>query len=173
MVNINKLIGLCLFSFTYLISLVQIYAIYNIEADSRLFFYYKIVFYFFASLGLLNHFMVSITDPGKITHNNNLKFLDFYTETRSKAILRAVEFEKNNKHMMKPPAEDEVEEDNDNSDIENDDNVYEDTKMSIDLIKDIQVKYNITLQKCMKCNIVQVPEVRHCYICMGYGLNNI
>jgi hypothetical protein len=172
MVSFNKIIGLTLFTFTYIISGVQIFAVYKINTnDDSYLNFYKIIFYLLAFGALLSHLMVSISDPGKITHENNLQYLDFYTTTRGVALMRADKFnlDQKDKRVIEAPA-DFYEDDETDSDIENDDNEYSESKITIDVVKDIEAKFKVNLEKCRKCNVVKVPEANHCFICQGYVL---
>jgi hypothetical protein len=163
----NRTVGYLLMFFTYLISAVQIYAIYKITlSDSAYLSLFKNMFYISAFLALFSHFKVALTNPGKITHFNNLDMIDFYSSTRKLAMARAEKFNKDgmSKGLINPPGE--FDEDEDDSDIEYDDNEYPDTPITVDKVRSLSE--TIGIEKCRKCKVLKLPETNHCYICEGY-----
>jgi hypothetical protein len=167
----NRFIGYLFMTFTYLIAIIQICAIYKISMIDAIYLpLFKNMFYISAILAILSHLRVAITDAGKITHENNLDFIDFYTRTRKIAMLRADKFNKDglNKGLINAPDEFNDEED-DNSDIEYDENEYPESLISVEKVKSLSE--TVCIEKCRKCKVYKLPETNHCYICEGYSID--
>ena len=163
---IDKLINRGLFTLTYILILFQAYTVNYIEdnTDSYLS-YIQYIYYFFCIMTTISHLTTSLTEPGKINHDNNLNYIDFYQQTRSISLNRAELFNKNS--QIKPPELD-LNDSEDDSDIEGDDHIYKPSKLDKNDIYLIKEKFGICLTNCVKCNVFRVYGARHCSSCHGY-----
>ena len=161
----NKFLNKFLFFLTYFLIVLETYAIYSIEDSSDSYVhYYKYIFYFFSLMTILSHLATSLTNPGMITHSNNINYIDFYYQSRLHAIQRAEEF--NKKPLLKPSIID-PDDSEDASDIEDDDMEYPESNMREQDISIIKNRFGVNITKCEKCKVYRVSGARHCSSCHG------
>jgi hypothetical protein len=113
---------------------------------------------------IISHLATTLTNPGKITHDNNVNYIDFYYQSRLYGIQRAQTF--NEKPLLKPPIIDS-DDSEEGSDIEDDEFDYTDSKLRNEDIEIIKNKFGVSVTKCEKCKVYRVSGSRHCSSCHG------
>jgi hypothetical protein len=138
--------------------------------DSFLF-YHKTLYFITSILVICSHFQASFTDPGIITHKNNLKLLEIYVSIHQKNNKNLEKINNHYKHLF--------EEDNSFleylSDDEECDIGYEYDLNSLiqdSSMNEINEKFNIKLNRCRKCMVVRIPNAHHCTKCKGCVLKH-
>lgn len=172
MAILRKLFGILVFLLTYILIFLQIYIINgiddNYDTKGTYLNYFKL--FFFASLvvSTISHLQASMTDPGKITHKNNIRFLEFYCATRSIAVRNADVWNMKNLHFLKQHTIDKELEEICESDCESDDKIYEESPVfTQDKLNEINKKFGFSFEKCPACNVGRMPNVNHCLYCEG------
>jgi hypothetical protein len=172
MAILRRLFGISVFLLTYVIIFLQIFIINEIDdkydIKGTYLYYFKLFFFATLVVATLSHLLASMTDPGKITHKNNIRFLEFYCATRSIAVRNAEEWNMKNLHFLKQHKIDEDLEELCESDCEYDDKIYEESPVFTgDQLKEINTKFGYSFEKCPSCNVGRMPNVNHCLYCEG------
>ena len=147
-------------------------AISTIEFTSYLLFH-KIIFYFFTFFVIYCHLKASTTDPGKITHQTNPRYIDFYLCLYESSMNNAIEYtrqrgEKSIQEILKKLDE----EGGNDSGSEYDDKEYEPvTTITDENMNKIMTKYKLRLNRCPQCYVVRPNRAHHCPSCRGCILN--
>jgi hypothetical protein len=161
-----------LFCLYLIFVLVQIYVVLSID-DKRIknatfLFYFKNLYFVFIFISSICHIQSSITNPGKIVHDNNVEYIDFYVTTRSIGVKRAEIFNRSSRHLIRAPVEDEDNDEEEYSDTENDDNIYMPSPFFTDeKIQGLNKELEYEFSRCTKCNVCRMPNVHHCSLCQG------
>lgn len=169
----KKLLGWILFTLTYILLFLQIFVTSQIdeEYDKRGFNYlynFKLLFYASLFMVVICHFQSSFTNPGKLTHNNNIRYLEFYCATRSMAVKNAENWNTKNQHLIKHTKLDEEDEDLLESDCDYDDTEYEESPVfTEEKLNGINTQFGYNFKKCPACNVGRMPNVNHCLYCEG------
>lgn len=144
-------------------------SISNIEFITYLPFH-KIVFYFFLFLTLISQLKSSFTDPGKITHDTNPRYIEYYLLLYENSMIQAQQFtkEKGSANLAKIIDAMNKEDGYISDESDYDDFEYEAvTSVPDELVAKIETKYKIRLRRCDQCYIVRPNRVHHCAICRG------
>lgn len=168
----NKFLGRLLFLTYYLMTFAQIYSIYLMKepvGSNSYLIYFKSLFYALNILVIISHLQSSFTDPGKIKHSNNVTYIEFYCKMRALAVKRAEIINNNLRHLIRP--QNPIYEDNDDedlSDCENDDYIYEKSnEITENFIQELNKSNGLNFELCKKCHVARAPGSHHCSICEG------
>lgn len=170
--NFNLLsdkLSLFLFSLVYIIIIIQTLGIYNsrdFDVTSYLVIH-KVIYYLVLILTIWSHLNCTFTDPGKITHERNPHYVEFFINIRDYAIQRAIQF---NKTYAKILFDNAKKEDLDESDEYTDYDSYDYpmvTSILDDAAEKVSKHHNVTLKRCDRCFVIRTPGTRHCSRCQG------
>lgn len=172
----DKLMGIFCFLLIYVFAGIQIYVLINVEDGQKIkntsyLYFWKNVSFILLFLSTICHLQSSFTDPGLITHSNNIEFIDFYSDTRSLAVSRANLYNKSSRHLIRPPEDDEEFD----SDCEYDDSYYAESPLfNEEKINEMNKEFGYELSQCKKCKVCRMPGVHHCVTCQGciYSLDH-
>jgi len=143
-------------------NLITVFIIWDNE-DSWLF-YTKMLFYFNAAMSIWSHVMASITNPGAITHDNNVHVLELYINTHSHCVKNADNFNIRFRDILKKQEDGkESDSDLDNSDWGHQYDIHSPIRNAA--IEEISKQYRIKLTRCTKCLVVRPPRAHHCTRC--------
>ena len=169
----KEYLGILLFSLTYLAIGSQAIGVFLTWDEDILTYllFHKLLFGLIASLAVISHIRASFTNPGRITHDNNMSILEFYINTHQNYIDKAEDlniqyrqyFQMVKKTM--PP-----EDDSDHSDLESGDEGYEysqNTEIKDEKIEEINKEHKMKFERCKRCYVVRVPNTHHCSKCQS------
>ena len=161
-------VGLILFVIVYISIFFQMVGVYTTTDDSleSNLFYHKLFFTFICFLSITSHIKASITNPGKIDHDNNSCVCTFYLQVHHLPMERAkrIMAQGHAKMLFENFNEDDEKEDEDNS--ESDDETYGPySSISEETRTHICKKFDVEFKRCDKCYIVRTPRVHHCRVC--------
>lgn len=151
------------------IQTITIIMIKDNESDSYLF-YHQIYYYIICFMSIWCHIKASITEPGKITIDNNPSMIEFYLNIHDLGLKRADKFNQTYGEVFfknMGEGEDELkEEEEDQSDY--DETEYEPTtSIRDDIVEKISNEYKLQLKRCEQCYVVRPPRCHHCSVCKG------
>lgn len=128
--------------------------------------YHKIIYLLNCILVILCHIQSSITNPGIITHENNLRVIELYISTHQHCIQNADSYNKKFKDMLEEEKDEgEYVTEDDNFDFGHSYSVK--TNIRDAAIVEISKEYKVKLTRCRKCLVVRVPNAHHCTKCKG------
>lgn len=161
-------VGFILFIAVYISILFQMIGVFstkddNIESNLP---YHKIFFLIISILSIWSHLKASVTNPGKIDHDNNSCVCTFYLQVHHLPMERAKRIMAQGyaKMLFENFNEDEEKEEEEGSD--SDDETYAPySSISEETRKHISKKFDVEFKRCDKCYIVRTPRVHHCRIC--------
>jgi hypothetical protein len=169
-----------LFVFFHIAFCFQIHIVYEANMllqnnKNNYLWFFTLCFCIFSLLYLISYYKTLKTDPGKINHDNNLTYIDFYYQTRIIGLKRAEQYNKNKNFLYNEKnSEDnnqyvlEFVSDSEDEDYPDDKKDYKNasnTKILDEDIKRLNKTFNIILYRCRKCNIVRTMGVHHCRQC--------
>lgn len=164
----NDKISICLFISIYLLFFFFLTLVNSVRDDgeSYFLFLYKFFFYFNAVMSIWCHLKCCLTNPGKITHELNPFYLEFYVQIRSEGIYRALAFQERFGAQFFSKMNDV---DIDSAEFTDDDCTDYQAKTSIqpDSMVKISDNHKLKLTRCSRCYVVRVPGARHCSRCQG------
>jgi hypothetical protein len=172
-ITFNKILGKILFLSTYALIFFQAYGTFlitdEIHKNNSYLSFYKCFLFILIILSIISHFRAAYTNPGKITHENNFQFLEFYCTTRTIAVKRSEFFNKSaGSRLLRPPVDIDDDPDDNFSDYENDDNEYTPSTVFTDeKINELNKEYGYSFNLCKKCNVGRMPGAHHCSQCAG------
>ena len=117
-------------------------------------------------MSVWSHIMASITDPGSITHQNNIHVLEIYINLRTHCVKNADNFNAKFRSVLLKMKDDEIHEsesDLDYSDYGFNYEIHSDIRDSA--MADISKEYKIKLTRCKRCLCVRPPRSHHCTRC--------
>lgn len=152
----------------YIILLIEtcsVIYIWDEDKESYLL-YMKILYLLNLVMSVWSHIMATVTDPGKITHDNNIHALEIYINLRSHCVKNADKFNAKFRSVLLKMKDDEIQESD--SDLDHCDygfnyDIHSDIRDSA--IKDISDEYKIKLTRCKRCLCVRPPRSHHCTRC--------
>ena len=161
-------LGIILFISSYILIIFLTFGIFitNDLTDDSFLIYHKTLFLIICILVILSHFQSAITNPGIITHENNVRVLELYISTHQHCIKNADLYNAKFKELL----EQENEEDECITSDDNDDFGYFydlNTQICDSDMNEICEKYKVKLTRCRKCLVVRVPNTHHCTKCKG------
>ena len=163
---------------TYIMFFLQFLIVFlstDKKSKESFLYYHKLYYYILLFMSLWSQIKCIITDPGKITHENNPSVIEFYLNVHEIAIKRAAQFNKtygqslfdkqNRKRFFKRLNEDE---DEDEVISDQDESEYEPlTSITDDIMNNISNEYKTKLKRCFQCFVVRPPKSHHCSFCKG------
>lgn len=164
-------ISMVVFPFVYIMILtetISVYFIWDGDKDSWLF-YTKLLYLFNTIMSIWSHIMATITDPGSITHQNNVHVLEIYINIRSHCVKNADNFNAKFRSVLLKMKDEELQEsdsDLDNSDYGYSYDIHSDIRDNA--IEEISKEYRIKLSRCKRCLVVRPPRSHHCTRCKKY-----
>lgn len=160
-------IGLLLFFLVYILLGYFCYGVHSAK-DHDLTSYlviHKLLFYVCAFMSLWCHIKCATTNPGRITHELNPYFIEFYINIREEAILQAIRFNETYGKYIFSKMKD-VDGYNSDEFTDYDSHEYEAvTSIQNNAMDLVSKQNNIRLKRCDRCYVVRVPGVRHCKRC--------
>jgi len=168
----KEYLGIILFSLTYIAIASQAIGVYMTWDEDILTYIliHKLYFAFIAVLAVISHIRASFTNPGRISHENNIGVLEFYFSTHKEYISKAEGLNNVYRHYFQgikramPPDHGE----SDHSEIESGDENIEysrSTDIPDSQIEEINKEWKINLERCKRCFVVRVPNTHHCSKC--------
>jgi len=162
-----------LFLFCYIAILSQVAGVYFTWDDDILTYItvHKIFFSVIVVLATWSHVKASFTNPGRISHENNLNTLEYYITSHKAYIEKAedlnIQFRQQFALLRKtmPP-----ESDSDNSEIDSGDEDVEysqSTTISDAQIEQINKEHKSKFERCKRCFVVRPPQAHHCSKCQS------
>lgn len=127
---------------------------------------HKFLIYFSSFMSILCHIRCTFTDPGKITHELNPYYIEFYCQIREQGLLQAMKF---NEKIDRKAFFKMLKSGYDSDEFsEYDSTEYEAvTSIQNEDINKLTKSNLISLKRCFKCYIVRIPGVKHCQKCQG------
>lgn len=127
---------------------------------------HKFLIYFSSFMSILCHIRCTFTDPGKITHELNPYYIEFYCQIRETGLLQAMKF---NEKVDRKSFFKMVKTGYDSDEFSDYDPAEYDAVTSIqnEDINTLTKNNLISLKRCFKCYIVRIPGVKHCSKCQG------
>jgi len=162
-------IGTALFSFIYLMLFLFTYGVSSAKDEDLTSYlvFHKLLFYINALMTVWCHIKCFLTNPGKITHELNPHFIEFYSQIRGEAILKAIKFNETYGKYLFSQMKD-VEDYDSNEFTDYDSFEYEAvTSIQNDVMEKVSKENNIKLKRCDRCYVVRVHGTRHCNKCQG------
>lgn len=167
----KEYLGIFLFCFTYFAIASQVIGVYFTWDEDILTYllWHKIYFGAIAFLAILSHIRASFTNPGRITHDNNVSVLEFYMTTHKDAKDKAEGMNIQYKHLIQmwkrsmPPLEDD-----EHSDIDSGDENVEysrDSDISDKKLEELNSDLKMNFERCKRCYVIRVPKTHHCSKC--------
>jgi palmitoyltransferase len=167
----KQFLGIFLFSLTYIAIFSQAVGIYFTWDEDLLTYllFHKIYFSVIAILAIVSHIRASFTNPGRITHDNNISILEFYISSHknytSKAEDLNIQYRQYFQMVKKTMPPDDG---SDHSETESGDEEYEysqNTEISDKKIDELNIETKMNFERCKKCFVVRVPNTHHCSKC--------
>ena len=132
---------------------------------------HKMIFYLIAMMIFTCHLKATTTDPGKITHYNNLAIIEYYYhlhQTAMKNAQRKIQEKGGEEEIKKMIFKLNEEEGQLPEESEDDSYEYEQiTSIPDDILNEIINKYKMNLTRCLQCYVVRPNRSHHCAICKG------
>jgi len=168
----KEFLGVFLFTLTYLAIATQAVGVYLTWDEDILSYilFHKLYFSLIAILAIISHIRASLTNPGRISHDNNVSVLEFYISKHKEYINKAEEFNLMYRRYFEtirktmPPDYG----DSDHSEIDSGDEDVEysqDTEISDKKIEEINKEWKMNFERCKRCFVVRVPNTHHCSKC--------
>lgn len=168
----KEILGIFLFTLTYIAigcQAIGVYFSWDEDILSYLLFH-KLYFTLIALLATVSHIRASFTNPGRISHDNNINVLEFYISTHKQYTNKAEDL--NNQYrqyfqMLRrtmPPDQ----YDSDHSEVESGDEnfVYStNTEISDTSVEEFNKDHKMKFERCKRCFVVRVPNTHHCSKC--------
>ena len=164
----NDKISLILFLLIYVFLVFFMIAV-NTAQDEDLTSYlvvHKFTFYLCAFMCIWCQIKCCLTNPGKLVHELNPHFVEFYIQIREEGIFRAMSFQEKVGRQFFSSIKDENFESDDFTD---EDTIEYQAKTSIqpDAMEKVRTSHDVKLKRCTRCYVVRVPGVGHCAKCQG------
>lgn len=168
----KQFLGIFLFSLTYIAIASQAVGVFFTWDEDILTYilFHKLFFTLIATLAIISHIRASFTNPGRISHDNNISVIEFYLKTYKNYRDKADDLNnvyKNFFQMIKktmPPDQG----DSDHSEIDSDDENIEysrNTEISDVKLEEVNKEWKTNFERCKKCFVVRIPNTHHCSKC--------
>jgi hypothetical protein len=145
--------------------MIGVYSTSDDNKESNLFLH-KLFFTFITILLILSHIKASITNPGKIDHDNNSCVCTFYLQVHHLPMERAKKIMAQGYAKMLFENYNEEDDKDDEDDSDSDDEIYKPySSISEETRNHISKKFDVEFKRCDKCYVVRTPRVHHCKIC--------
>jgi hypothetical protein len=168
----KQYLGIILIVLTYLAIASQAIAVYFTWDEDILTYilFHKLFFYLTAFLATISHIRASLTNPGRINHDNNISVLEFYVTTFKTSREKAEDLNnvyKNYFQVIKRTMAPE-QDDSDISEIDSDDdniNYSRNSEITDVKLEEINKEWKTNFERCKKCYVVRIPNTHHCSKC--------
>ena len=167
----KEYLGIFLFSLTYIAISSQAAGVYLAWDEDILTYllFHRLYFSIIAILATISHIRAYITNPGRITHDNNLSVLEYYITAHKQYSNKAddlnIQYRQYFQMLQRTQPPDS---DSDHSEIDSGDegHVYsQNTMLSDTNMETINKDHKMSFERCVRCHVVRVPNTHHCSKC--------